>query len=228
MKVSIIIPAYEAHGEGVMFLTELLDSINSQTYRNIEIIISDHSKNKDIEDFCKKTYDHVIHFYNERGRGNSSVNMNEGIKKASGDIIKIMHLDDIFCNNEAVQRIVDAVGDRTVKWGAFAFNHNHVSESVVKNEIKPKMYYNGVMDAESLIGCPSVSFFANDDNFFDENMIIINDFDMHYRLREKYGPPFMIKEVSITVRIHAGQVTNALETYKEKEKEEMEYFKIKK
>ena len=44
MKISICIPAYNS-GEK---LTRLLDSIKIQTYKNVEIIISDDSRNDDI------------------------------------------------------------------------------------------------------------------------------------------------------------------------------------
>jgi hypothetical protein len=60
----------------------------------------------------------------------------------------------------------------------------------------------------TLLGCPSVSFFVNDDNFYDENLIIINDSDMHIRLGRKYGDPILIDEYCVTVGMSDNQVSN--------------------
>jgi hypothetical protein len=35
--------------------------------------------------------------------------MNEGIADAQGEIIKVMHMDDWFCNPQALQKMVDGL-----------------------------------------------------------------------------------------------------------------------
>ena len=231
MKVSIVIPTYEAKGHAISLLRELLYSIQSQEYKDIEIVISDHSKDNLVKEHVDswKEKMNIVFFKNEKGYGNSSINMNEGIRKASGEIIKIMHMDDVFCNNTAISKMVDAMSkDASIKWGAFGFTHNYVKEGTIRREVVPAEYQSEVMSDSALMGCPSVSFFINDGtNFFDENMIIVNDFDMHHRLQKKYGKPFIIEDISIIIRIHEDQVTSSLSTYKEKELEEMNYFKTK-
>ena len=231
MKISIVVPTYEAQGKGINLLKDLFNSIFSQTYKNFEVIISDHSVDDVIKEYVETWNNKMNIFYirTKRGRGNSSINMNEGIKVSTGDFIKIMHMDDQFCNIKALEEMVLKISeDENIKWGAFGFNHLYDSKKTVSREIIPSFYNNSRMAASSLIGCPSVSFFINDKtNFFDEEMIIINDFDMHFRLNKKYGKPTIIPEISITIRIHACQVTNLLSTYNEKEIEEMNYFKLK-
>jgi hypothetical protein len=79
------------------------------------------------------------------------------------------------------------------------------------------------------MGCPSTSFFINDKNdpiYFDEELIIINDHDMHHRLREKYGEPSIIPILSVTIGLHDGQVSN-FKTSQIKETQEWEYFRNK-
>ena len=79
------------------------DSIIEQTYKNIEIVISDHSKNDDIEnliiEYQKINRNIVIKYfrYNEK-YGNISANINNAIKNCDGDIIKIMFMDDYLIN----------------------------------------------------------------------------------------------------------------------------------
>ena len=50
---TIGIPTYEMAGKGVLFLGELLDTINEQIFRDFEVIISDHSIDNEIEKFIK-------------------------------------------------------------------------------------------------------------------------------------------------------------------------------
>ena len=230
MKVSIVIATYEAKGKATALLEELLSSIYSQTFKDVEVVVSDHSSDDVVKDYMDTWRDrlNVVYYRNTRGVGNSSINMNEGIKISTGDYIKIMHMDDKFCNDNALEKMASSIkDDESIMWGAFGFNHLYEAEGVVRREMVPSFYRNNRMNAESLIGCPSVSFFKNDDNFFDEEMIIVNDFDMHYRLNKKYGGPLIIPDISVTVRMHPDQVTNSLSTYQTKEKSEMDYFKTK-
>ena len=232
MKISVVIPAYEACGKGAALITDLFQSIFLQKHKDIEIIVSDHSKInviKDVVDLWKDKLN-IIHFFNETGRGNSSINMNEGIKKSTGEIIKIMHMDDVFCNENTLSLLNEAIEkDSTIKWGAFGFQHNFEKRHSIEQIMIPKITFNPAINYAALVGCPSVSFFINDkETFFDDNLIIINDFDMHYRLEKKYGNPFIFNDICITVRMHDSQVTKILNNYQEKEQEEINYFKTKK
>jgi glycosyltransferase involved in cell wall biosynthesis len=215
--ISIIIPTYEAKGKGTFLLKRCLDSIASQSYKNYEIIIPDHSIDSEIGKLAS-TYSHmnIIHFYNERGRGNSSVNMNEGIKRANGHIIKVLHFDDQFASSNALQLLSNLYQDTSTKWGAFGFNH--LVHGELGREIIPSFAHT--------MGCPSTSFFINDKQdpiYFDEELIIINDHDMHHRLRQKYGEPSIIPTINITIGIHEDQVTN-FTTSQAREALEWQYF----
>ncbi len=220
MKISIVIPAYEAYNRATELLNELFDTIELQTYKDYEIIVADHSKNDEVKNLCEQRTLSIQHFYNERKRGNSSANMNDGIKKASGNFIKIMHMDDMFCSNTALELMANEINKTNNKWGAFTFNHLFEDKSKIM-EIGSG---NRTPYLES-IGCPSVSFFVNDNNFFDENFVIMNDADIHFRLAKKYGQPIIISQTCITIRIHDTQVSNVLG--RKKELEEIRMFRRK-
>jgi glycosyltransferase involved in cell wall biosynthesis len=220
LKISIVVPTYEAKGKGCFFLRRCLDSIVEQTYKSFEVVIADHSKDSAIKEMLTD-YPQVDinHFFNDRGRGNSSINMNEGIKRATGDVIKVLHFDDYFANPTALQLMADLYQDPEVKWGAFTFNHLQGGELI--RPIIPGFHYT--------MGCPSTSFFLNDKNdpiYFDEELIIINDHDMHHRLREKYGEPSIITTLCVTIGLHDDQVSN-FQTSQAKEAQEWEYFRNK-
>lgn len=232
MKISIIIPAYEVNGIGNQLITELLQTISLQTYKDVEVVVPDHSITNIIKDAIEPWSDklNIVHFFNDSGRGNSSINMNAGIKKATGDIIKIMHIDDVFCNINALKLLNEGlIKDSRIKWGTFGFQHNFVERNVIADVMMPEIIYNPAIGHSALRGCPSVSFFINDkQTFFDEELIIINDFEMHYRLEKKYGKPFIFNDIFITIRMHNNQVTKILDNYQNKELKEIMYFKTKK
>lgn len=223
MKISICIPTYEYHGLAPNLLDQLLLSIKDQTFNDYEIIVSDHSKTDIVKDHLGLWKNLPIkYFRNERGRGNSSVNMNEGIKLCKGDYIKIMHMDDWFCNNQALELIHTAIEKEPhKKWGGIGFNHYYEEKGCVSRYILPHINPH----IRTLLGCPSVSFFINDNNFYDEDLIYINDSDLHIRLGKKYGDPIIVNEYCVTVRMSDNQVSNQLTA--ERQSKEIELYKVK-
>ena len=226
MKFSIVIPTYEYSGLATKLLDKLLESINQQTFNNYEIIIVDHSLDNVIENYLESYPNLEIRYIkNNIGRGNSSINMNVGIKNSLGEFIKIMHMDDWFCNPKTLELINDAINKNSQKkWGGVGFNHFYENLQTTNRLILPYIDPN----IRTLIGCPSVSFFINDKeslNLFDENLIIINDSDMHIRLGKKYGEPIFINEYCVTVRMSDNQVSN-LVSHK-KHTNEINYYKTK-
>lgn len=226
MKFSIVIPTYEYNGLATKLLDKLLESVIQQTFQDFEIIVVDHSLNDIIEKYLINYSDLKIKYIkNDVGRGNSSINMNVGIKNSDGEYIKIMHMDDWFCNTKSLELINDAINlNPNKKWGGVGFNHFYENSQTTARPILPYIDSN----IRTLIGCPSVSFFINDKelpNLFDENLIIINDSDMHIRLGKKYGEPILINEFCVTVRMSDNQVSNLVSH--EKHTNEINYYKTK-
>lgn len=227
MKISIVIPTYEYKGKAPDMLETCIGSIAIQTYKNYEIVISDHSKSDIVSDYVLQSNlkEKIKYIKNENGRGNSSVNMNNGIVNSDGDIIKIMHMDDWFCNNNALMLMYNYLSkNKDKKWGGFGFNHYYENTGKLDRYIYPHINNN----IRTLLGCPSVSFFINnkeDPIYFDENLIIINDSDMHFRLGTKYGYPLLINDICVTIRIHENQVSSQVS--EDLHKYELEYYKNK-
>ena len=92
--VSICIPTFN----GAQFITEALDSAISQTYTNLEIIISDDASSDatlDIVESYKSKTTIPIHIYHHNPKG-IGANWNHCIKKAHGTYIKFLFQDDIL------------------------------------------------------------------------------------------------------------------------------------
>lgn len=225
MKFSIVIPTYEYNGKGIEFLSRSLESVLQQTFHDYEVVIIDHSIDNDIQHYVSRIDSQKIkYFRNERGRGNSSVNMNEGIVRSRAEYIKILHADDWFNNINCLQMINDAVSNSGRKWGGLGFDHFIESKNVFERYSRPYK----IPEYQALAGCPSTSFFINEKSspdLYDENFIIINDADMHIRLQKRYGDPILIDDCCVTIRVHDLQVTNTVSS--QRKTDELARYKAK-
>ncbi len=90
-KVSVIIPIYNAK----KYLIECLNSITTQTLKDIEIIYVNDGSSDDsqliIEAFCE--IDHRVYLFNQKNKS-ARATRNQGIDFATGDYVYFMDADD--------------------------------------------------------------------------------------------------------------------------------------
>jgi glycosyltransferase involved in cell wall biosynthesis len=220
ISISVIVPTYEAKGLGESLTKRAIDSILSQTFERYEIVVSDHSRDTSIQDLCQ-TYGHRVRYLrNSHKRGNSSANMNFGIQHATGNYIKILHMDDRLCDDSALEAMAHAIAHNDARWGVFWFDHQHEGTTETIRLTIPGL--------ETTLGCPSTSFFPRcpaDPILFDENLIIINDHDMHQTLLLRFGIPAIIPILAIRIGLHPDQVSNTVD--RNRLKREVDYFHTK-
>lgn len=212
-KVSICIPCYEMNGKGVFYLHALMRSILLQTYKNYEIIVTDHSKNDAIEQYLQTNYANagikISYTRHNYKRGNSSANVNMAIKQARGEIIKPMFQDDEFLHKDSLLKVVSSY-NMNPTWGAVGFVHISADGQVYTGEKhKPQfpIYNEDILEGKNQLGCPSVTFFKNENNLFDEELIWLMDCEMYYSLFKKYGKPYLLNEYLVNVRIWEKSVS---------------------
>ncbi len=98
MRLSIAIPTFEYRGRGKEFLDFLFRTIEFQTFKDFEVVVSDHSKDDtlvDVIDNFKYKFD-IRYIKNKNDLGNGPANTNHALRNCSGDIIKVMFQDDFF------------------------------------------------------------------------------------------------------------------------------------
>lgn len=89
-KISVIIPTYNCG----KYIPEAIDSVLSQTYKDLEIIVIDDGSTDNTKEVLKK-YEGKIR-YICRERGGVSKARNSGLKIASGQYIAFLDADDIW------------------------------------------------------------------------------------------------------------------------------------
>ena len=90
-KVSVIIPLYNAE----KYIARTLQSVLSQTYKNIEILIVDDESPDNSVRVCQQFSDSRIKIIHQKNRGLAG-SRNTGIRHAQGDYLAFMDADDIW------------------------------------------------------------------------------------------------------------------------------------
>ena len=95
-KISIVIPSYNK----VEYIQETLESIVSQKYPNLEVIIQDGSSTDGTLEIIKKyakKYPEIFSWVSRKDKGQVD-SINKGLMKAKGDIVTYINADDIYEN----------------------------------------------------------------------------------------------------------------------------------
>ncbi len=168
--ISIVIPYYKTKDSEEQF-SRCVQSIRMQTYQDYEIVVVE--------------------------EGKAAHNVNEGVKRAKGDIILTIGMDDYFTDKNALQGIVDAF--RGV-WGAHGVSNNQEPRYTGDVHLG-----NNKMGGISSIICRKDAWIP-----MDETMVWLFDCDWHKQMYQKYGEPTIIKGNFITITEGEGQATNSI------------------
>jgi glycosyltransferase involved in cell wall biosynthesis len=224
MLVSIAIPVYEMNSMGKYFLDISLRNISNQTYKNIQVVISDHSVNSDIENLCnlysKKL--NILYVKNSENRGSSSANLNNAIRNCDGKIIKILMQDEFLYDTTSLEKLVNIfTNDNCINWTVSGCIYGP-SEFDIRGSMYPA-YSKDIIRGINTIGSPSMLTIKNENlEFFDENLLWVMDCEYYKRMYDKFGEPHIINEHHIFVAQHINQVTSILS--EEVKNEEVDYL----
>ncbi|MBO9565908.1 MAG: glycosyltransferase family 2 protein [Niastella sp.] len=208
--ISICIPAYK----NVDYLTRILDSVKAQTFRDFEVVITDDSPDDKVQALCD-TYktSFSLHYSKNAHALGTPENWNEGLRRATGQWIKIMHDDDWFRETTSLQQFADAIANHTGDLIFCAYYniylHTGKEEPIViaDSRVKALMKEPAILFARNIIGPPSVILHRNNQQFFyDPKTKWVVDIDFYIRRlsTEKIG---YINQPLINVGMSDQQVT---------------------
>lgn len=207
MLVSIAIPVYEMKGQGVYYLHHNLQRIlNQQTNFDIEIIISDQSSDLEIENYLKNFSTKPIKYFKDINRGNHSANTNNAIRNCNGEFIKILYQDDYFLDSHALQKTIDFfIKNHDKVWLISACEHSTDGFNLIR-PFFPHWNENMIF-GNNTYSSPSVLTIKKEvkNIFFDENIYFMPDVEYYYRMKNKYGEPAYLNEITVVNMIHANQ-----------------------
>jgi hypothetical protein len=209
--ISICVPTYEARGKGVELLTPNIISCLNQTYENIEIIISDHSVDDDIKNFCDSIKDSRIKYLKyQENRGKPAYNTNNAIYNSFGDYIKIMNQDEFFLEEDSLELAVELL-NKNNPWVIFPCAHIDLPTLEITSYHNPYL----PVDKENLIrgintvGSPSCGLFPRGFEI-DVNVSYMIDCELWYNLYTSIGQAAIIDKPCIGIFVGEHQLTSQL------------------
>jgi glycosyltransferase involved in cell wall biosynthesis len=205
MKITILTVCYNNEKT----IPETLNSVLNQTYKNIEHIIVD-GKSEDKTKFFLKKYplkNKKIYSLKKNGVYNA---LNYGIKKATGDIIHILHADDILQSDNTISNVINIIKQRKEKIFlsdvVFFKNNNYLSISrfySAKYFTQDKLRF-GIMP-------PHPGLFVKKEIYkkflYNESYKIAGDFDFFLRTLFINKIDFFYLNL-ITVRMRLGGISS--------------------
>lgn len=103
MKVSIITILYNnrQHIQGC------IESVLNQSYKDVEYIIIDGGSSDGSQQIIEQYKNELGYYISEKDNGLYNA-LNKGVNNATGDVIGILHSDDLFYSNNSLSEVVDA------------------------------------------------------------------------------------------------------------------------
>jgi len=209
--ISICIPAYKRTD----FLKKLLDSIRMQEFRDFEVVLTDDSPVNDVKDLCTFYTDIPIIYHKNIQQLGTPENWNEGIRKANGEWIKLMHDDDWFSHSKSLGKFAEVARTQKTNF-LFSSYTNYYFEENREEVIRPTAYRLKMLKKDPLsllssniVGPPSVVMHRNDGKcFYDRQFKWLVDIDF-YNQRLKQESFYHIDEALVHVGLSEEQVTRS-------------------
>ena len=150
-KVSICIPAYNQ----TQYLKILLASIEAQTFKDYEVIVSDDSSTEAVAEMVNSFSEKFpINYTRNKPALGSPQNWNAAIQKANGQLIKIMHHDDFFSEGNSLQKMVTYL-----EHGNYDFVF---ANTTIQNVQAPQTQrLHTIKDFPKILNNPELTFFGN-------------------------------------------------------------------
>lgn len=169
-KISIVVPSHTSPYTAI-FLSRLFSSLVSQSFTDYEVVL------------CQD--------------GSPGKNINDGIRRSKGEIIKILCQDDWFTHPDSLKDIVENFKGDWMITGS----HNN-----------PHPYWNDKVPYgfNTLGGLSTIVMKNKDPILFDENLVWMIDVEFYKRAFEKWGVPQILDSVNVNIGIHPHQATNLM------------------
>jgi glycosyltransferase involved in cell wall biosynthesis len=209
--ISICVPAFKR----IEFIKRLLDSISIQSFRDFEVVITDDSPDRAVQDLCETYFGQftLSYFRNERSLGTPE-NWNEAIRRSSGEWIKIMHDDDWFAGTDSLARFAEAIVLHPEASFFFAaYRDVFLDRGGERKMLISSLRYRALLRnsatlfSQNVIGPPSVILYKRKaDLFFDPRLKWVVDIDFYIRYMADSRPVY-IPGILINVGLGKEQVT---------------------
>lgn len=223
MKVSIITIVYNNQA----FIENCINSVLKQSYPHIEHIVIDGGSTDGTQGKIAPYKNKLGYFISEKDKGLYNA-LNKGINQATGDIIGILHSDDMFFETHSIHKIVAAfkktAADLVYANGMYV---NKENEKDVKRIYKAKLFKKrylpfGWIPLHTTIYVKKEVFSKY--GLYNENYAIASDYDISLRWFQNDAiKKYFLDEYVVKMRLGGKSTTPSLQ--KRKSAEDLEIIK---
>ena len=211
MKISIITVVYNNKET----IKDAIDSVLSQTYKDIEYIIVDGESRDGTVEIIESYGDKISKFITEPDNGLYDA-MNKGIALATGDVIGILNSDDFYMNEFVIEKVVKVFEEQEIDslFADLVYVKPDNLERVVRHYdsrvFKPSKFAYGWMPAHP-------TFFVKREMYekyglFKTDYIIAADYELLVRFLYKHKVSYYYLQEVITKMRTGGVSTNGLKS----------------
>lgn len=221
--ISILVVTYNSSE----FIEETLESIKNQTYKNLELIITDDCSNDNTIEICKLWIKNNPNRFIKTELVTTSINTgipancNRGLKKCSGEWIKMVAGDDLLLPT-AINDYISSIDkeDNIVysKIQAFTVIDNNKKLLNIAPEANRLPLFkltakeqNKVMCQMFFPGCSPSIFIKNqmlkDLNYYEEKYKYIDDWSFCFRATKQGYKLNFIDKITVLYRIHSNNIS---------------------
>ncbi len=210
--ISVILATYN----GANFISEAIDSVLNQDYKNIELIIIDDasidSTPQILEEYIK--HDKRIRLFRNEKNLKLVNSLNKGISMSNGEYIARIDDDDIWCNKEKLTKQFEKLYNNP-KLGIIGTFGNIIDEdgkltwNIIKHKIDIQSVRRWFWFKNQLI---HTSLLAKKDAiiqswWYNEKWLYVEDFDLWLKILANGYEIENIAELMVNYRIRSGNTT---------------------
>lgn len=222
MKVSIITSCFNREKT----IRDTIESVLSQDYPDIEYIVVDGASHDKTLDIINEYSDRIAHIISEPDKGMYE-GINKGIRIATGDIIGLIHSDDIFYATDTISRIVNEFNRTKAEFvygnGIFVkpSDMNYVVRNWISGSYSPKKIKRGWLPLHTSVYVRRSVFDIC--GVYDESYKISADSDWQVRCLYKHSLNVSYLNEYI-IKMRMGGASTSLRLTKKKWQEDLRLY----
>jgi len=205
--ISVILPTFNRRD----FLRESLESVQDQSYSNLEVLVVDDGSTDDTGRMVKNSFPHVRYTWQEN-QGPAAAR-NRGVKMTRGDWIAFLDSDDLWKRKKLDKQMHFLLNTR--EYRACYTEEIWIRRGVRVNQKKIHRKYSGWIFPKTLPLCiisPSSIMMhrhlLEEVGLFDENLPVCEDYDLWIRLTARHPVHFLAEPLIIKRGGHPDQISN--------------------
>lgn len=184
-KITVVIPTYNKAD----FISQTIESILQQTYKNFEIVIIDDCSSDNTEHVVQKYLSDKIRYFKHVINWGPGATFNDGIKKTQTEYVTLIASDDILLPAHLELVINEFKKDKKTetvfsKLQEIDENNNYLNKIQEPPYIDKYKLLNTLFYIENRIPSPGIAFkksLFNKTEMFNPNLILMHDYDLNIR-----------------------------------------------